>query len=318
MSLTVVDAGPLVTVQDLGRVGFQRFGVPTSGAMDGLAIRVANELVCNSWNAACLEIGLGGLVITTTDPSVIAVTGRGVDLVIGGHTLRTWSSVFVRAGTKIEVMRRDWGWVYLAIAGGIDVPPVLGSRSTYLRGSFGGVAGRALQPGDILPVGHSPFGAEIAGREMPPSIYADELTADVILGPQVDRFAEDGLRTFLAGEYTVSLESDRMGYRLSGETIAHNHGADILSDGMVFGAVQVPSNGQPIVMMSDHATTGGYTKIATVTTLDTWRIVQCQPGKGKIRFSTTDVSTAQQKYREVVGNLRAQIRDPRDGASYTW
>ncbi len=318
MSLTVIEAGPLVTVQDLGRYGFQRFGVPTSGAMDGLAIRAANQLVCNPWTAACLEIGLGGFIAVANEPCVIATTGRGVELSVDGRQLQTWSSIFVRTGMKIELSVNNWGWAYLAIAGGVDIPLVLGSRSTYLRGGFGGYAGRALQRGDVIPLGRSRFGAEIAGREMNPHEYADEMTAEVTLGPQLDRFLEDGLQTFLASEYTISLESDRMGYRLTGEKLRHSDGADILSDGIALGSVQVPPNGQPILMMSDHATTGGYTKIATMTTLDTWRVSQCPPGNGKIRFNVTNVEAAQQKYREIVGNLRMQVRDVRDEATYTW
>lgn len=316
MSLTVLEAGPLVTVQDLGRLGYQRFGVPTSGAMDGLAIRAANELVCNPWNAACLEIGLGGLVVIANDPCVIAVTGRGVDLLIEDRPLRTWSAIFVRSGWKIELARQAWGWAYLAVAGGVDVSPVLGSRSTYLRGGFGGYNGRALQADDVLPVGQSRSGAEIAVREMKPYDYEDNLTADVILGPQTDRFTESAIQTLLTAEYAITLESDRMGYRLQGEAISHNQGADIISDGIVTGAIQVPQNGQPILMMSDHATTGGYTKIATMTTLDTWRAAQCAPGQGKIRFRATSVESAQQRYREVLGKLRSSIRDLRDEVPY--
>jgi biotin-dependent carboxylase-like uncharacterized protein len=284
--------------------------------MDGLAIRAANELVCNPWNAACLEIGLGGLIVVANDPCVIAVTGRGIDLIVEGHPLRTWSAVFVRSGLKIELVRQQWGWAYLAIAGGVDVPLVLGSRSTYLRGGFGGYAGRALQAGDVLRVRPSRFGAEIAVREMTPYEYGDELVADVVMGPQVDRFTEASLRTFLASEYTITFESDRMGYCLQGEAITHSQGADIVSDGIVTGAIQIPQSGQPILMMSDHATTGGYTKIATMTTLDTWRVAQCAPGQGKIRLKATSVESAQQRYREVLGNLRASVNDLRDEALY--
>src|SRR5262249_1023469 len=318
MSLKIIEAGPLITVQDLGRLGFQRFGVPTSGAMDGLAFRVANALVCNSAEAACLEIGLGNLIMRVDDPCVIAVTGRGMDLVINDQGLPSWSAIYVRSGWEVEVVRREWGWAYLALAGGIDVPLVLGSRSTYLRGSFGGVEGRVLRSGDVLCVGQSRHGAEIAGRAMMPPAYAYEITVDAIPGPQMDQFTEEGVNTFLSTEYAITLESDRMGYRLSGETIRHSSGADIVSDGIVLGTVQIPSSGQPILMMSDHATTGGYTKIATVSSLDTWRIAQCPPGKGKIQFRMTKVEAAQRKYRQVFGDLRAGIADPRNERWLAW
>lgn len=318
MSLKITGAGPLVTVQDLGRFGFQRFGVPTSGAMDGLAIRAANELVCNPWNAACLEIGLGGVSAISDEPCVVALTGRGVSLVVDDHPLPGWSAVYLRPGWQIEVKRLDWGWAYLAIAGGIDVPLVLESRSTYLRGRLGGLEGRSLLSGDILNVIPSELGADIAGRDMSPPEYTDEVMAEVIPGPQLDRFTEAGVQAFLSAEYTVGLESDRMGYRLAGDRIAHTRGADLVSDGIVLGTVQVPQSGQPILMMSDHATTGGYTKLATMTTLDTWRVAQCMPGKGKVRFKTVGVEVAQSQYRQTLGRLAAQVNDLRDEGWRTW
>lgn len=285
--------------------------------MDGLAIRAANELTCNPWDAACVEIGPGSLTIVADEPSVIALTGHGVDLVVNDRPLPLWSSIYVRRAWKIEVVRRGWGWAYLAVAGGVDVPLVLRSRSTYVRGGFGGYDGRALQAGDVIPVGRSRFGSEIAAREMIPQEYADDVVADVILGPQIDRFTEAGLLAFLSSEYAITLESDRMGYRLKGKTITHTRGADVVSDGLVSGAIQVPQSGQPILLMSDHATTGGYTKIATMTTLDTWRVAQCVPGGGKVRFRATSVDAAQQKYREMLGSLRMRVRDLRDEEWYS-
>jgi antagonist of KipI len=215
----------------------------------------------------------------------------------------------VRAGWRIEIQRQGWGWAYLAIAGGIDVPLVLGSRSTYLRGKFGGLAGRSLTSGDLLPIGAAPLRAETAWRDMPAPTYADTLTADVLLGPQRERFTEAGIAQFLDGVYTITPSADRMGYRLEGPPIAHQSGADITSDAIALGTLQVPASGQPILMMSDHGTTGGYTKIATMATLDVWRVAQCAPERGRVRFRPVAVEDAQLLYRRVLGTLSAQVID---------
>ncbi len=318
VNLKITAAGPLVTVQDLGRFGSQRYGVPVSGAMDGLAVRTANELVRNPWSCACLEMGPGDLSVAADEPCVVALTGRGVSLSVNDCPLPLWSAIFVRTGWRIDIRRLDWGWAYLAIAGGVDVPLRLGSRSTYIRGGLGGFSGRPLRSGDIIPIGQSRLRPEIAGREMAPPDYAEELVAEVVLGPQLDRFTSGAVAQFLTSEYTITLQSDRMGYRLQGEALAHRQGADLVSDGIALGTLQVPANGQPILMMSDHATTGGYTKIATMATLDVWRVAQCSPGRGKIRFKAVSVEAAQLKYRQTLGALASRVTDWQDEASYSW
>lgn len=321
--LKIEEANPFTTVQDIGRFGFQQFGVPVSGAMDGLAIRAADELVYNRWGMAGVEIGPGTFVASVDEPCVIAVTGCGVELVVNERPMPLWAAIYVRpiwpsrpgiSKGHIVVMRRDWGWAYLAVAGGVDVPLVLGSRSTYLRGRFGGFQGRALQAGDVLPIGHSRYGAEIAGRSMLPlrDEVADHVSVDVVLGPQLERFTEAGRLVFLSSEYTIGVESDRMGYRLQGAVISQTAGADLISDASALGALQVPDSGQPIVLMSDHATTGGYAKIGTVTTLDAWRIAQCIPNRTKLRFRATSIEAAQQKHRAVLSSLRLSVQDVRD------
>lgn len=311
MNLHIEAAGPLVTVQDLGRHGWQRYGVPVSGAMDGLALRAANVLVGNPWAYACLEIGLGELAAIPDGPCVVALAGCGVTLRIGGHPIPLWAAAFARAGEPIEIRRTGWGWAYLAIQGGIDVPIVLGSRSTYLRGAFGGYAGRSLQSGDSVRVGDAPLRAEMAWREMRPPIYndSDSPIVSVVRGPQADRFTQGALEAMFSSEYTITLASDRMGYRLAGPPLIHRAGADIVSEGVALGTIQVPADGQPILMMSDHATTGGYTKIATITTLDTWRAAQCTPGAGRLRFMETTAAAAQTDYRRVLGTLNAAVID---------
>ncbi len=307
MALEVLDGGWLTTVQDLGRPGYERYGIPVSGAMDFFALRVANGLVGNPPGAAGLEITLVGPVLAATEPCLIAVTGADLTFQVDGREMPMWMSVFVRRGSVISFGGRRRGCrAYLAIAGGIEVPPILGSRSTYLPGRFGGLDGRSLQPGDRLPIGpvsgHLP---EQAGRRSPPHLipaWDDSPTVRVVPGPQDDHFIPEGLETFFRSEYQILPTSDRMGYRLEGLPVAHRR-AEIISDGVPPGAVQIPPDGQPLVMMVDHQTTGGYPKIATVITADLPLLAQCVPGESRVRFRAVRVSEAQHAYREVMAAL---------------
>ncbi len=312
MALEVIEPGLLTTVQDLGRRGYERFGVPVAGAMDGYALRAANGLVGNPWDAAGLEMTLAGPTLQAAQSGLIAVTGADLGLRVQGRKMPLWTALYVRRGWRISFDGRRGGCrAYLAVAGGIAVPPIMGSRATYLRGGFGGYQGRALRAGDVLPVGEpacSPVdraGVRLADDIRPP--YSDAPLVEVVLGPQDDRFTKEGIATFLASEYTVGATSDRMGYRLEGPAIAHKTGADIVSDGIVLGAVQVPANGQPIVMMVDRQTTGGYTKIATVVSADIPLLAQCLPGGSRVRFRATTVEAAQARYRHVLDALRGAV-----------
>ncbi len=313
--LRVIDPGPLTTVQDAGRFGYQQFGVPVSGAMDGYALRAANTLVGNAWHAAGLEIAFEGPTLEASDSYLIAVTGVGFEMRVHKRVMPLWTAIFVRRGREIQLgSRQRGGWCYLAIAGGIQTPPVLGSQATYLRGGFGGVEGRALRAGDVLPAGlpaRAPL--ELAGRYLPEEkrpAYGERPTVEVILGPQADRFTEEGRQTFLSSEYKISLSSDRMGYRLEGPSVAHSAGADLISDGLVAGSIQIPASGQPIVMMSDCPTTGGYPKIAAVASADMPLLAQCPPGTGRLRFRETTVEAAQARWRAMMNGLKASIVEP--------
>jgi antagonist of KipI len=191
---------------------------------------------------------------------------------------------------------------YVAVAGGIEVPPVLGSRSTYLRGRLGGLEGRALRRDDVLRPGAA---GPVRRRAVPSGLVPDwrrEPVLRVVLGPQADRFTDDGLATFLGGTYEVLPQSDRMGARLAGPRIAHARGHDIISDGIALGAVQVPGDGQPIVLLVDRQSTGGYTKIATVCSFDIPRIGQAKPGQ-RVRFSAVDVAEAQRLSRAAAADI---------------
>jgi biotin-dependent carboxylase-like uncharacterized protein len=199
---------------------------------------------------------------------------------------------------------------YLAVAGGIDVPPALGSRATYLRGRLGGLGGRALQKGDALPVGAPAAGAAgVEGRTVPPArrpAYPTEVECRVILGPQAERFTADGVAAFLGEPYEVTPHADRMGYRLKGPPIGHAAGHDIISDGIPLGGIQVPGEGQPIVLLVDRQTTGGYTKIATVISADIGRIGQTRPGN-RVRFTAVDLPQAHAALRETAAWLAGAV-----------
>jgi biotin-dependent carboxylase-like uncharacterized protein len=310
-NLLVLDPGFLTTVQDLGRVGYERFGVPVSGAMDRLALMAANLLVGNPPGAAGLEAALVGPALQAGAGCLVAAAGRGFALEVGGRALPLWMAAWVRAGESVALRAAgEGGWGYLAVSGGIGVPSVMGSRATYLRGSFGGLAGRALAAGDALPEGEpAEMPGELyarAGRELPSSLrphYSDTPTLDVILGPQAALFGLATLETFLGSAYALTLACDRMGYRLSGPPAAPLPGTELLSEGISLGAVQVPGDGQPIVLMADRQTAGGYAKIAVVTSASLPLLAQCPPGRGVVRFRAVAVEEAQAQWRNLIRQL---------------
>ena len=294
-ALLVADPGLLTTVQDLGRFGYQRVGVPQSGPMDRVAFVIANRLVGNGDGAAALECTIKGPRLEVRQAALVAVAGAPMGLTVNGQEAPAWTAIRVRPGDVLAFQMASAGCrAYLAVAGGIDVPVVLGSRATYLRGRLGGFGGRALQKGDVLPVGASAGDAAREGRTVAPAhrpAYPAERECRVILGPQDDRFTADGIRAFLDGLYDVTPQADRMGYRLKGPVITHARGHDIVSDGIPLGGIQVPGEGQPIVLLADRQTTGGYTKIATVIGVDIGAIGQTRPGQ-RIRFRQVTLEDA--------------------------
>ncbi|MBI1793592.1 MAG: biotin-dependent carboxyltransferase [Chloroflexi bacterium] len=317
----VLDVSGFATIQDLGRAGWRRFGVPASGPMDSFAFRAANLLAGNSMDAAALEIGAGEIELRALNDCVIAAAGAGYSLSVFTWTFPLWDSCFVRAGWTIRLNKSgfpqrtaDFGmWAYLAFAGGLEIESVLGSRSTYLRGHFGGLDGRLLQAGDVLRSGRPARALdELAARtliEEARPAYNENPMVDVILGPQTERFDEKNIQTFLSSSYKVNHLSDRMGYRLEGPRSNHIGGADLTSEGMMAGAVQVPADGQPIVMMADCATAGGYPKIASVISADLPLLAQCAPGKDSVRFRATTVEAAQEKFRALMEKMKNGIVD---------
>jgi biotin-dependent carboxylase-like uncharacterized protein len=265
--ISLLKAGLLASVQDLGRPGFRDAGMPVAGAMDRHALACANLLVGNPPGAAAVELTLVGGTWRFEADLLAAVTGADLGATLDGAPVGPWASFRAGAGSLLAFKPARIGVrAYLAVRGGIDVPVVLGSRSTYARAAVGGFQGRALATGDRLPVGVAagpgPAPLALSPAEVPPS--GGGATLRVLLGPQDDRFTEEGIATFLSSGYRVTPQNDRMGYRLEGPPIAMRGAADIITDPLVPGAVQVPGSGQPIVMGADAQTTGGYIKIATV------------------------------------------------------
>ena len=313
-TLKVIQPGMLSTVQDIGRYGYQRYGMPTAGAMDTFALRAANALLGNDDNAACIEATVLGPRIEILSDTTIAVTGANVSPRLDSKPIPMWQSVAASKGSRLELRGpKDGMRGYLAVAGGIDVPEVMGSRATYMKAAIGGVEGRPLRAGDILNALGDSTEALAAVRTMPMDAipqYGSAHELRVVLGPQQAAFTQAGIDTFLSETYTVSIHSDRMGYRLEGEPVEHADGPDVISDGTPLGTIQVPGDGQPIILLSDRGTTGGYTKIATVISTDLSKVAQAMPGH-TVKFRAVSVEEAQEAYRR----REALLRSIRHGAT---
>ena len=284
MSVKVIIPGALTTVQDAGRYGYQSSGIQTSGVMDHKAYEEANALVGNTGGEAVLEATLFGGMMEVTADTVAAVTGADMEPKVNNVPCGMNRPVLLRAGDTLSLdMAKRGCRSYIAFAGGVDVPVVLGSRSTNMKCRMGGYKGRPLQTGDAFETGLWGEEAaeryeEVRDRSFPAEAYTSPIEVRVIEGPQAEYFTEKGKETFYSARYTISDQSDRMGYRLEGEAIESVDGTDIISDGIAFGAVQVPASGRPIVLLADRQTTGGYAKIATVCSFDIPRLVQGKPG----------------------------------------
>ncbi len=305
--LEVLDVSGLVTFQDSGRYGWQSYGVPVSGPMDWFAYRTANSLMDNPPDAVVIEIGLGDTTLRARRDCVLAVTGAGFEVENYVWTFPLWTSFYVRAGWHVRVKKISGGnWAYLAIAGGFETGSVLDSKSTYLRSGLGS----AIHAGDILQAGRPSIElSKLAARNFPVGEhmeYSRSPEIEVIPGPQAGGFTKEGIQTFYGGEYRLSTSFDRMGYRLEGKSISHSASDELISEGMTMGSIQITAGGQPIVMMADSPTTGGYPKIANVIRTDLPLLAQCEAGRSKIRFRETTVEEAQEKYRKMIVSLRGR------------
>jgi biotin-dependent carboxylase-like uncharacterized protein len=276
--ITVLRPGLLTTVQDRGRWGWQAMGVPVGGPMDEWSFRLAALRVGNDEGAAGLEITLQGPQLRFDGPALVAVTGARFDLTLDARAVSTGEVCRAGAGSVLTFgERREGARAYLAIDGGIVTPPVFGSRATHLASGIGGLEGRALRAGDVLPVGppggrprfrpaadHLPQGGSSRVRLLP--------------GPEHDWFTGEALDVLARAEYTILPTSNRMGYRLSGPALSHGGRADIISDAVSFGSIQVPADGQPLLLMADRQTSGGYPRIGTVISADLGLAAQLAPG----------------------------------------
>jgi biotin-dependent carboxylase-like uncharacterized protein len=327
--IDIIRAGPLTTVQDLGRPGWRHLGVAQGGALDTLALEVGNRLAGNQPQAAALEVTIGPAVLHFTCATRIAITGTEFGSTLDGKPVRSWWSLPVTAGQVLILSAAKRGMrAYVCVAGGIDVPPMLGSRSTNLSARFGGFDGRALRDGDRLSLGNlfsngagvAPEAAEFgvkapawcrfalsphepARRDKHEPGAGLAMPIRVLRGPEYDSFTPDAQKAFWSDEWIVTPNSNRVGYRLSGTPLARLQPRDLLSHAVLPGTIQVPPSGQPIVLMNDAHTTGGYPRIGAVIRADVWKLAQARL-YGSLRFIPTTQEEALHALHEEQAYLR--------------
>lgn len=310
--MRVVTGGLQTTVQDLGRPASQRQGVPAGGAMDRSALRAGNALVGNDEDAAGLEATLIGPSLIFDRPTLVAIAGADLGATVDHEPLPAWHAALVQAGATLRFGAARRGCrAYVVVAGGIDVPPVFGSRSTYLRAEFGGLEGRALRAGDVLTLGAPPrlsqriaaslHGAgpvTVARWSVGPAVrpvYGDDAVVRLIPGEHTSALSPSSRERLFGERFRVSASSDRMGYRLEGEPLSLASRIEMLSEAVAFGTVQLPPGGAPIVLMADRQTTGGYPRIGEVASVDLPLVAQLKPGD-HVRFRPISLQDAQRLY----------------------
>jgi antagonist of KipI len=298
MAIRVQDPGLLTTVQDLGRYGYSHLGISSGGAADSLAMRIANLLVGNAENAATLEMTLAGARLEFDEASIVALTGGECDCRIGGETMPMWQAVRVPAREILACSGLKMGArLYLAIQGGLDVRPIMGSASTSMAGHFGGIEGRRLRKGDLLGVRR---GSNSRVRTLKPEALEGLYSPGpirVTRGAQRDWFGLEAFDKLLSCTYTVCEQSNRSGLRLKGESISPRIRSQLLTEGVSLGAIQVPQDEQPIILFVDQQTTGGYPKIANVISADMHRVGQLRP-REQVRFAEVVIPEAIRLLRE--------------------
>ena len=300
-TLTLEAVGPGATIQDGGRHGWLRFGVTPAGPMDWVAHETANRALGNTPDAAAIEIGPGGLTLTTDAPLPLAFAGGGFRWSCDDAVLPAAARIVLKPGELLRARAGEWGsFATLAVPGGLDVAPVMGSRATHTRSGLGGLDGRTLRAGDRLALAAAaPLddvaieAAWLARRDTP---------LGVVLGPQDDHFAGAAIDAFFEATWTLTAQADRMAYKLDGPKIAHARGHDIVSDGVALGAIQVAGDGQPMVLMADRQPTGGYTKLAHVCRADIGRLAQLRPGE-TCRFTRLTPDAARATLLALQGRL---------------
>jgi len=313
--ITIIKSGLLTSIQDLGRYGYQKYGIITSGAMDQLAHRIANLLTGNDESQATLEITLIGPIIQFEEDALISICGGDLTPMINGEVIPLWRSIFIKKGSKLSFGPCKSGCrAYLAVAGGFKVPDILNSKSTYLRAGIGGFLGRALKSGDQLEIQEpSPLAKKMfqylknqlgsyTYKEMEWSItanlipkYQNEQCIRVMKGREFELFTKESRKKFFTERFGITVQSDRMGYRLKGPTLKLEKSGEMLSEAVSFGTIQVPSEGNPIVLLADRQTTGGYPKIGQIASVDLPLVAQEKPGD-TLTFSIISLKEAQQLY----------------------
>lgn len=305
MGIRILKGGMLTTVQDMGRTGYQSQGFSVAGVMDVRSFKIANLLLDNPENEAVLEFTLIGPTLEFTSATIIAITGGDFQPTINGEPAPMYTALYMNKGDILKFgSARTGSRGYVAFSSYLDIPVVMGSRCTNMKSSLGGFKGRKLQAGDYMNFRikrrYLPF---FLSRKLELDEFDQEETVlRVVMGPQDNLFSKQGIETFLNSEYTVTSEFDRMGCRLEGPFIAPKETSDIISDGIAFGSIQVPSHGKPIILLSDRQTTGGYAKIATVASVDIPKLVQRKTDH-KIRFQPISVQEAQKLLLEEVKEL---------------
>lgn len=314
MGIIVENPGILTTVQDEGRFGFQQYGVSPAGPMDIHSFYLANILAGNNRSEGVLEMTFQGPTLTFQNDNIIAVTGASMSPCVNGQPIPMYQAVTVRAGDTLSfgMTNGNGSRGYLAFAGGLDVPLVMGSKSTLMRNELGGIKGRKLEQGDVIGfVSPKTELSNLSLRKLEPEKFAGkELTLRVVAGPQDTDFTEEELKHFFWYSAVITNEFDRMGCRLQREEpLKHIGDGNIITDGIAFGSIQVPSNGQPIIMLADRQSTGGYSKIGTVISVDLPKLAQSVPGC-RVRFVRVGVELAQNLYLrhlEKIENLEKQL-----------
>jgi len=313
MTIKVTEPGLLTTVQDLGRKGFMQYGVVVGGVMDEVAARLANIMVGNPEGEAVLELTVIGPSLIFEEDYLISICGADLSAKVDNVSVPLWRPMLVRKGSHLTFGRPKNGCrSYIAVAGGFNIPIVMNSRSTYVRGKIGGMKGRALKKGDLLKAKEikslqsqtlvgllrkkdEPTPFQTVNWTLTTNIranYQKNPIIRMIKGPQFSMFTEASQNSFLTEEYKVTPQSDRMGYRLSGKRLEVSSQLNLLSEAVTMGTIQVPNDGQPIILMSDHQTIGGYPKIGYVISVDLPTLSQVMPGEN-VRFKEVSLSEAQ-------------------------
>ena len=318
--LEVIKPGLLTTVQDQGRWGYQCYGVAVAGAMDTFALAAANLLVGNPEGAAGLEMTILGPTLRILREANFAIAGADLGPRLNGEPISNWTCHFAQPGAVLDFAGRKSGIrAYLAISGGVDVPRIMDSRATYLLGRFGGLAGRALKLRDRLPIllpAAEPrnFPGRIFPEEYRPP-YRKNPTLRVVPGPFADFFSREAIQVFFSTEYTITPQSDRMGYRLQGKPLRREKAKELISCGLANGTIQVPPDGQPIILLADRQSIGGYPILATLILADLPLIAQCAPGD-LLRFSPVSVDEAREAYIRLWASVKTFFAA--EGAEKKW